>query len=140
MANEINIRCKNTGKTFPMPLGCSLKEVYEQSGVTMNHGPVCASINNKVQGLNYRFYNSKDVELLDMTTADGMRTYTHTLFFVLAKAVEDAIGDDEETNRGDKAGEEEKQGDMKSADDAEQRVVGQNLVVYTEIHRMSPYH
>ena len=89
MANEINIRCKNTGKTFPMPLGCSLKEVYEQSGVTMNHGPVCASINNKVQGLNYRFYNSKDVELLDMTTADGMRTYTHTLFLVLAKAVED---------------------------------------------------
>jgi uridine kinase len=89
MANEINIRCKNTGKTFPMPLGCSLKEVYEHSGVTMNHGPVCASINNKVQGLNYRFYNSKDVELLDMTTADGMRTYTHTLFFVLAKAVED---------------------------------------------------
>ena len=89
MANEINIRCKNTGKTFPMPLGCSLKEVYEQSGVTMNHGPVCASINNKVQGLNYRFYNSKDVELLDMTTADGMRTYTHTLFFVLVKAVED---------------------------------------------------
>ncbi|MBP5514230.1 MAG: nucleoside kinase [Bacteroidaceae bacterium] len=89
MANEINIRCKNTGKTFPMPLGCTLKEVYEQSGLTMNHGPVCASINNKVQGLNYRFYNSKDVELLDMTSADGMRTYTHTLFFVLVKAVED---------------------------------------------------
>ena len=91
MANEINIRCKNTGKTFPMPLGCSLKDVYEQSGVTMNHGPVCASINNKVQGLNYRFYNSKDVELLDMTTSDGMRTYTHTLFFILAKAVEDTF-------------------------------------------------
>lgn len=93
MANEINIRCKNTGKTFPMPLGCSLKDVYEASGVTMNHGPVCASINNKVQGLNYRFYNSKDVELLDMTTASGMRTYTHTLFFVLAKAVEDTYPD-----------------------------------------------
>ena len=93
MANEINIRCKNTGKTFPMPLGCSLKDVYEQSGVTMNHGPVCASINNKVQGLNYRFYNSKDVELLDMTTSDGMRTYTHTLFFILAKAVEDTFPD-----------------------------------------------
>ena len=76
-----------------MPLGCSLKDVYEASGVTMNHGPVCASINNKVQGLNYRFYNSKDVELLDMTTASGMRTYTHTLFFVLAKAVEDTYPD-----------------------------------------------
>ncbi|MDE6633967.1 MAG: nucleoside kinase, partial [Bacteroidaceae bacterium] len=93
MANEINIRCKNTGKTFPMPLGCSLKDVYEHSGLTMAHGPVCARINNKVQGLNYRFYNSKDVELLDLTTASGMRTYTHTLFFILAKAVEDTFPD-----------------------------------------------
>ena len=93
MANEINIRCKNTGKTFPMPLGCSLKDVFERSGVTMNHGPVCARINNKVQGLNYRFYNSKDVELLDLTTADGMRTYVHSLFLVLSKAVEDTFPD-----------------------------------------------
>ena len=93
MANTINIRCKNTGKTFPMPLGCSVKDVYEQAGVTLNHGPVCASINNKVQGLNYRFYNSKDVELLDLTTVSGKRTYVHTLFFVLAKAVEDIFPD-----------------------------------------------
>ncbi len=93
MANEIKIRCKNTGKTFPMPLGCSVNEVYLASGATMNYGPVCASINNKVQGLNYRFYNSKDVELLDLTTADGMRTYVHSLFFVLAKAVEDTYPD-----------------------------------------------
>lgn len=89
MANTISIRCKNTGKTFPMPLGCTVRDVYEQSGVTLNHGPLCASINNKIQGLNYRFYNSKDVELLDLTTVSGMRTYVHTLFFVLAKAVED---------------------------------------------------
>ena len=93
MANTINIRCKNTGKTFPMPLGCSVKDVYEQAGVTLNHGPVCASINNKVLGLNYRFYNSKDVELLDLTTVSGKRTYVHTLFFVLAKAVEDIFPD-----------------------------------------------
>ena len=93
MANEINIRCKNTGKTFPMPLGCSLRDVYKESGVEMNHGPVCARINNKVQGLNYRFYNSKDVELIDLTSVDGMRTYVHSLFFVLAKAVEDIFPD-----------------------------------------------
>ena len=93
MANEIKLRCKNTGKTFSMPLGCSVNDVYEKSGISMNYGPVCASINNKVQGLNYRFYNSKDVELLDLTTADGMRTYVHSLFFVLAKAVEDTFPD-----------------------------------------------
>jgi len=91
MPNEIKIRCKNNGKTFPMPLGCTLRDVYEKSNVKMNHGPVCAMINNKVQGLNYRFYNSKDVDLLDMTDTSGMRTYVHTLFFVLAKAVEDTF-------------------------------------------------
>ena len=93
MANIIKIRCKNTGKTFPMPLGCSVEDVYEFSGLNMQFGPVCASINNKTQGMNYRFYNSKDVELLDLTSVRGMRTYTHTLFFVLVKAVEDTFPD-----------------------------------------------
>ena len=55
----------------------------------MKYGPMCALVNNKVQGMNYRFYNSKDVEFQDITTSHGMRTYTLSLFFVLAKAVED---------------------------------------------------
>lgn len=87
----INIRCKNNGKTIPMPLGCTLKEVYEATGLRMEYGPVSARINNKVQGLKYRFYNSKDVEFLDLTSSSGMRVYTRTLFFILAKAVEDVF-------------------------------------------------
>jgi len=89
MANEISIRCKNCGKTFKMPLGCTVHDVFQQSGLTMDYGPVSARINNKVQGLNYRFYNSKDVEFLSLYTDSGMRTYSRTLFLVLAKAVED---------------------------------------------------
>lgn len=89
MANEIHIRCRNNGQTIAMPLGCTLREVFEQSGLQMEYGPVSARINNKVQGLNYRFYNSKDVEFLDLHSSSGMRTYSRTLFFVLAKAVED---------------------------------------------------
>ena len=58
-------------------------------GLDMKHGPMCALVNNKVQGMNYRFYNAKDVEFKDMTSTHGMRTYTLTLFLVLAKAVED---------------------------------------------------
>ena len=85
----ITIRCKNNGKIFPVPLGCTLKEVYEASGIRMEYGPVSARVNNKVQGLKYRFYNSKDVEFLDLTSPSGMRVYIRTLFFILAKAVED---------------------------------------------------
>ncbi|MCF0198497.1 MAG: nucleoside kinase [Bacteroidaceae bacterium] len=85
----ITIRCKNNGRRFQAPLGSTLQEVYELSGLTMEFGPVGANINNKSQGLNYQFYNSKDVEFLDLHTAGGQRIYTRTLFFVLVKAAED---------------------------------------------------
>ena len=53
----------------------------------MPYPPVTAKVNNKVEGLHYRVYNSKDVEFLDVTTPSGSRAYTRTLFFVLCKAV-----------------------------------------------------
>ena len=56
----IKIRCKNNGKELTMPEGCTLKEVYEASGVKMQYGPVSARINNKVQGLKYRFFSFGD--------------------------------------------------------------------------------
>ena len=46
----------------------------------MPYGPVSAKVNNKVEGLHYRFYNDKDVEFLDVTSPSGMRTYTRSLF------------------------------------------------------------
>lgn len=91
--SNINIRCKNTGKVVAVPLGSTLSEVYELCGLQMEYGPVGACINNKVQGLNYRFYNSKDVEFLDLHSHAGMQVYSRTLFFILAKAVEDLYAD-----------------------------------------------
>ena len=74
-----------------MPFGSSLYDVFEQANFHMDYGPVAARVNNKVQGMNYRFYNNKDVEFLSLSTPSGMRTYTRTLFFILAKAVEDTF-------------------------------------------------
>lgn len=93
MSNQITIRCKNNGNLIDTELGSTLKDVYMMSGLNMKYGPVSARINNKVQGLNYRFYNSKDVEFLDLHSHSGMRVYTRTLFFILAKAVEDLFPD-----------------------------------------------
>lgn len=87
--NTLTIRCRNNGRKISVPFGSSLYDVYEQSGLVLPFGPVSARVNNKVQGMNYRFYNNKDVEFLTLRSASGMRTYTRTLFFVLAKAVED---------------------------------------------------
>ncbi len=89
MPQTLRIRCRNNGQMISVPFGTSLKELYGMCGLEMKHGPMCALVNNKVQGMNYRFYNAKDVEFMDMTSTHGMRTYTLTLFLVLAKAVED---------------------------------------------------
>ena len=55
----------------------------------MECGPVCAKVNNKVEGMHYRVYHNKDVDFLDMTTDSASRNYTRTLFFILCKAVHD---------------------------------------------------
>lgn len=85
----VHIRCRNTGESISVPFGSSLYEAFEAAAFDMSYGPVCACVNNKVQGMNYRFYNNKDVNFLSLYSPSGMRTYTRTLFFVLAKAVED---------------------------------------------------
>ena len=85
----VRIRCKNIGETITVPFGSTLFEVFRTAAFEMPYGPVCAHVNNKTQGMNYRFYNNKDVNFLSLYNPSGMRTYTRTLFFVLAKAVED---------------------------------------------------
>lgn len=85
----VRIRCKNIGETIAVPFGSTLFEVFRTAAFEMPYGPVCAHVNNKTQGMNYRFYNNKDVNFLSLYNPSGMRTYTRTLFFVLAKAVED---------------------------------------------------
>ena len=89
MKQKIQIRCKNNKKSQKVEIGSTLFDVFSSFDLKMTHGPVSARVNNKVEGMHYRVYNSKDVEFLDMTSASGSRAYTRTLFFVLCKAVQD---------------------------------------------------
>ena len=89
MKQKIQIRCKNNKKTQKVEIGSTLFDVFSSFDLKMTHGPVSARVNNKVECMHYRVYNSKDVEFLDMTSASGSRAYTRTLFFVLCKAVQD---------------------------------------------------
>ncbi len=89
MKQQLQIRCKNNKKTQNITPGSTLSDVFFASGLEMDCGPVCAKVNNKVEGMNYRLYRNKDVEFLDMTSGSGLRNYTRTLFFILCKAVHD---------------------------------------------------
>ena len=89
MEQQVIIRCKNNKKTLKVAIGSTLSDIFSQSGLEMDYGPINAKVNNKVEGLHYRVYKQKDVEFLDLHDASAIRTYTRTLFFVLNKAAHD---------------------------------------------------
>ncbi|MBQ8521602.1 MAG: nucleoside kinase [Bacteroides sp.] len=89
MSIMLQIYCKNINKSKSFPIGISLLDVYKGFELDLPFGPVNAKVNNKVEGLHYRFYNNKDVEFQNICTSSGMRTYVRSLCFVLCKAVED---------------------------------------------------
>ena len=89
MKQVIQIRCKNNKKIVNVNIGSTLSDVLNEINLKMPYGPVCATVNNTVEGLHYRLYHTKAVEFLDMTSGSGSRNYTRSVFFVLCKAVKD---------------------------------------------------
>ena len=86
---KTTVFCLNDSKTYEVAIGSTLDELYTQTGLEIPHGPLSAHVNNKVEGMHYRIYKSKNVEFLGITSPTGLRAYTRTLFFVLCKAVHD---------------------------------------------------
>ena len=85
----ITIRCKNNDAKREFVPGTTLQEVSESFALDMPYGAVSARVNNKVESLDFKVYNHKEVEFLDITSDSGMRTYVRTLFFILTKAVDE---------------------------------------------------
>ncbi len=93
MEQNILIRCKNNKKNLNVSIGSSLSEIFSQSGLQMEYGPVCARVNNKVEGMHFEVFKPKEIEFLDLHEPSAMRTYTRSLFFVLNKAAHDIYPD-----------------------------------------------
>lgn len=93
MEQTIQIRCKNNKKILDVRIGSTLSEIFSQTGLQMEYGPVSARVNNKVEGMHFRVYKPKEVEFLDMHDPSAMRAYTRSLFFVLNKAAHDIYPD-----------------------------------------------
>ncbi|MDR0895972.1 MAG: nucleoside kinase [Prevotellaceae bacterium] len=87
MNNKVKIWCKNNNIYEEFPIGSTLLDVYNGFNLDFPYRVVSAKVNNRSEGLNFRVYNNKDVEFLDVRTASGMRTYVRSLCFVLYKAV-----------------------------------------------------
>ena len=62
-------------------------DIYYGFNLNFPYQVVSAKVNNRSEGLNFRVYNNKDIEFLDVRDQSGMRTYVRSLCFVLFKAV-----------------------------------------------------
>ena len=87
MKHMLQICCKNNNIYKEFPVGSSLLDIYSGLNLNFPYQVVSAKVNNRSEGLNFRVYNNKDVEFLDVRNPSGMRTYVRSLCFVLYKAV-----------------------------------------------------
>ena len=83
----LQICCKNNNIYREFPIGSSLLDIYYGFNLNFPYQVVSAKVNNRSEGLNFRVYNNKDVEFLDVRDSSGMRTYVRSLCFVLYKVV-----------------------------------------------------
>ena len=87
MKHMLQIYCKNNNIYKEFPIGSSLLDIYSGFNLDFPYPVVSARVNNRSEGLNFRVFNNKDVEFLDVRNPSGMRTYVRTLCFILYKAV-----------------------------------------------------
>ncbi|MDR1221676.1 MAG: nucleoside kinase [Tannerella sp.] len=93
MTETITIYCKNSDTYKEVSIGSSLSGIYAAAGAPLKRRPLCARVNNRVKGLTYRCWKSKDVEFVDYSDMSGYRVYLRSLCFILSKAVNDLFPD-----------------------------------------------
>lgn len=89
----VNIYCVNTGESKAFAEGTTLLEMLSSfsSDLPLRYPVIAAKVNNVVQGLKYRAFNSRQVEFLDYTSYCGRSVYCSSLCFLLSKAICDVL-------------------------------------------------
>ena len=93
MYDKIKITCLNINITKEYEPGKTLQEIADDLKIKLKHRILGARVNNTLTELNYRIFNPRIVEFIDITNHDGYRMYQRSLSFVLIKAVKDTIKD-----------------------------------------------
>ncbi len=92
MSNQLKIYCKNIERYVDITGGETLLDILSRVTLPPATGrPICARVNNKNEGLDYRVYAPKQVEYLDLSSSSGQRVYIRSLCMMLYKAVRDTM-------------------------------------------------
>lgn len=85
----IKVFCRNTSTYKEFEEGTMLLDMVDAFDFEKKYPIIAAKVNNVVQGLKFRAYNSLDVDFLDYTTYSGRSTYCRSLCFLLSKVAHD---------------------------------------------------
>lgn len=78
MGNQVEIICKNNGKTLLVDEGTALIDIYKTAGVELPYQVLCAQVNNRTRDLSYRVYQPKQVMFAGRLAHHGY-AHVHTL-------------------------------------------------------------
>lgn len=88
MSTQLKIYCKNIEEYVDISGGETLNEIVKKLNNRLGGlNPICASVNNKTEPLQYQLFGPKQVEFLDRTSASGSRVYVRSLCMMLYCAV-----------------------------------------------------
>lgn len=87
--NTIRIYCENTDNHIEVPGGTVLSDIAGNLASRLDFKPICALVNNKVEGLSYPLFAPKRVEFVPAHSAIGKDVYIRSLCMMLYKAVRD---------------------------------------------------
>lgn len=89
MKQMLQIYCKNNNSSEKFELGTTILDIYARIKPEKPLHPLCALVNNRLEGLKFRVFGSKQIEFLDIASPQGRKVYMRSLCFVLWKAVEE---------------------------------------------------
>ena len=78
MGNQVEIICKNNGKTLLVDEGTALIDIYKTAGVELPYQVLCAQVNNRTRDLSYRVYQPTQIMFSDASHIMGMRMYVRS--------------------------------------------------------------
>lgn len=87
MNHDLKIFCVNLGEYVGVTGGESLSQIYNRIASRIPFEPICAHVNNKNEGLQYRVYMPKKVEFMSADTPCGNRVYIRSLCMMLFTAL-----------------------------------------------------
>lgn len=93
MADSIKVFCKNIDSYIEVEGGITLLELSENIASDLSFKPVCALVNNKTEGLDYRVFAPKQVEFMDRTSVAGRNMYIRSLCMMLYKVCDEVEPD-----------------------------------------------